>query len=68
MPKISTPPAEAVVLTVPQFLSRYGIGRDLFYDEVRAGRLAILKVGSRTLVSKEEASRWLASKEVCQVA
>ena len=65
MPKIVQPSESAIVLTVPQFLNLYGIGRDLFYAEVARGSLRVAKVGSRTLISKDEAARWW---DACQQA
>ena len=36
-----------------------GIGRTRAYEEIRAGRLPIVKVGKRTLVRRVDAERWL---------
>ena len=44
---------------VHEFIAAYGIGRTIFYREVKEGRLRIIKVGSITLVSKEDAEAWL---------
>lgn len=44
---------------VPEFIIAYGIGRTIFYREVKEGRLKIIKVGNITLVSKEDAEAWL---------
>lgn len=64
MPKIKLASEAAVVLTVPQFLERYAIGRDTFYNEVNAGRLPIAKVGTRTLVAKIAAAAWFEGRQV----
>lgn len=64
MPKIISASEEAVVLTVDQFCTRYAVGRDFFYAEVKRGGLAVHKIGMRTLVAKGEAERWFRSKEV----
>lgn len=47
-------------LTVPQFLREYPVGRTRFYEDVRAGRIRILKSGTRTLVPASELDRLLA--------
>jgi excisionase family DNA binding protein len=44
---------------VKDFCQIYGIGKTKFYQEVSEGRLSILKIGRRTLVSRESARRWL---------
>lgn len=48
----------ALAYSVEQFCLRYAIGRSSVYEEIRAGRLTIKKVGTRTLISHEEAARW----------
>jgi len=48
----------ALAYSVEQFCIRYSIGRSSTYEEIKAGRLKIRKVGSRTLISHEEAARW----------
>lgn len=50
--------------TVKEFQSSYGIGHTKFYEEVKAGRLRIRKVGKRSLVSFEDAERWFNSLPV----
>jgi Helix-turn-helix domain len=35
------------------------IGRSKFYDEVRAGRLAVVRIGRRTFVTAEELNRYV---------
>lgn len=44
-------------LTVPQFLREFPVGRTRFYEEVKAGRIRIIKSGSRTLVPASELDR-----------
>ena len=39
--------------------ARYGVGRQLAYDEINAGRLVIKKAGRRTLIGRADAERWL---------
>jgi hypothetical protein len=48
-------------LTVEAFCARYGIGRTATYEEINGGRLEIKKRGSRTLIPRAEARRWLAN-------
>ena len=48
-------------LTRREFLHRYSIGNTTFYQEVRRGRLRVVKCGKRTLIDINEAERWFAS-------
>lgn len=36
-----------------------GVGRTFIYEEIKAGRLASLKIGKRRLIKVEELNRWL---------
>jgi len=47
-------------LTVAQFLREYPVGRTRFYEDVRDGRIRIIKSGARTLVPSSELDRLLA--------
>jgi excisionase family DNA binding protein len=49
------------LLSVREAKSRLGFGLTKFYDEVRAGRLEIVKAGKRTLVSEAELDRYIAA-------
>jgi predicted DNA-binding transcriptional regulator AlpA len=49
------------VITIAEFLHRYSIGRTRFYEEVAAGRLRLRKLGKKSLVSLDDAEKWLAS-------
>lgn len=53
-------PTTKLALSVSDFCHSCSIGRTTFYEEVKAGRIRVLKAGKRTLVSTEEAQRWLA--------
>lgn len=44
--------------TIEQFVATYKVGRTALYEEIKAGRLAIYKVGRRTYVSARAASEW----------
>jgi hypothetical protein len=46
-------------LRIPEFSKRYGICRSHVYDEIKSGRLRALKCNHRTLISSEDAERWL---------
>lgn len=48
-------------LSVAEFCAACSIGRSTFYEEVKAGRIRILKAGKRTLIASTEAQRWLDS-------
>jgi len=43
---------------VDDFCNAHGIGRTLFYDEVKRGELKPIKIGKRTLVPVSEANAW----------
>jgi len=43
---------------VDDFCRAHGIGRTLFYDEVKRGQIKLIKIGKRTLVSDSEAKAW----------
>jgi excisionase family DNA binding protein len=45
--------------TVNEFCDALRIGRTLFYGEVKAKRIKILKAGRRTLVPRSEREAWL---------
>ena len=45
-------------MSVREFRAIYGIGHTTFYAEVAAGRLAIFKVGKKTLITVEAAEQW----------
>jgi len=50
-------------MTIKQFTASFGIGRTTVSKLIREGSLRSLKVGRRSLISKAEAARWLASLE-----
>jgi hypothetical protein len=43
---------------VDEFCIAHGIGRTLFYDEVKRGEIKIIKIGKRTLIPDNEAKAW----------
>jgi excisionase family DNA binding protein len=44
--------------SVEEFARRHGIGRTTAYEEIKDGRLVARKVGSRTIVTDEDARAW----------
>lgn len=52
-----------VVYTVPQFCETFQTGKTRTYEEIKAGRLPIIKVGRKTLIRHEAAVRWLKERE-----
>ncbi len=50
---------EPVLLTIPQFLSKYSISRTAFYREINEKRLSIIKRGKRSLVDATVATKWV---------
>jgi excisionase family DNA binding protein len=47
---------------VSSFCRQIGIGRSLFYDLVKRGKIRTVKVGGRTLIPATEAERLLAGR------
>lgn len=50
---------EKVLLSVSEFMSAYNIGRTATYEEIKDGRLKIVKRGTRTFIAAEDARAWL---------
>jgi excisionase family DNA binding protein len=46
-------------MSIIEFAQWAGIGRTLVYQEIGEGRLAIHKVGRRTIISYADAEEWL---------
>jgi excisionase family DNA binding protein len=53
------PPKRA--FSIAEFCYRYAIGRTTTYEEIKAGRLKVLKVGRRSLITESSAEAWLAA-------
>jgi hypothetical protein len=47
--------------TVPELQKATGLGRTIIYEEVKAGRLRLTKVGRRSIVCDQDARAWLSS-------
>jgi excisionase family DNA binding protein len=56
------------LLTVPQFNSRYNVGRTKTFDEIKNRRLKAVKVGRKTLIPTDAAEEWARSLPVREVA
>jgi len=52
-------PRDKDVLSVPEAMYRMSIGRTKFYEEVKIGRIKVVKLGKRTLVPATEPAEWL---------
>lgn len=47
--------------SIAEFGYRYAIGRTTTYQEIKSGRLKVLKVGRRSLITETDAEAWLAA-------
>jgi len=55
------PEPAKLALSVADVCRACSIGRSTFYEEVKAGRIRVLKAGKRTLIATSEVQRWLDS-------
>jgi excisionase family DNA binding protein len=53
-------PAERLAYSVAEVSFVTGLSRDLLYDQMRAGKLAYLKVGRRRLITRQNLEAFLA--------
>jgi Helix-turn-helix domain len=53
--------AEKRGYNVREFARIYGIGITSTYEEIKAGRLKIRKVGRRTVIATEDAEAWFSA-------
>ena len=56
--------SEQELFTVPQFLLRYSISRTTFYQLVKEGEIRIVKIGTATRISREDANAWVDSLRI----
>jgi hypothetical protein len=56
-----SPAPDRLAYTMEEFCRAARIGRSLGYGEIAAGRLKVVRVGRRTLVTVDSAKAWLAS-------
>ncbi len=54
----SEPRSDRVNWRVDDFCRAHGIGRTLFYEEVKRGEIKLMKIGKRSLVPDSEAKAW----------
>ena len=59
---------EKRVFSINEFCSRYGVGRTTAYEEIKAGRLQVVKAGKRTLVPADAARSLDKNLPVAQAA
>jgi excisionase family DNA binding protein len=64
LPHHSTPdtdqPVQRLAYSVSEAAEATGLSRDLLYDEMRAGRLAYLKIGHRRIITRQQLAAFLA--------
>lgn len=46
-------------LQIQEFCELYGVGKSTMYEEVKAGRLTVRKIGKRSLIAVDDADAWL---------
>jgi excisionase family DNA binding protein len=56
--------AQPLAFGVNDFAKATGVGRDKLYDAIRSGALKARKVGSRTIILREDGEAWLRSLPV----
>lgn len=59
--KQAIPLSERLTLTIDEFCESTGLGRSTVYKAVAAGDLTLCKYGKRTLITQEEARRFIAN-------
>ena len=47
--------------TIPEIVETYRVSRSTVYQALKNGRLGAIKVGRRTLVSRDAAEQWMRS-------
>jgi len=61
---VTISPENRGALTVDEFCGWASIGRSKFYQEVKAGRIILRKVGRKTVITMSDAQSWLNSLPV----
>jgi len=51
-----------------EFCQAVGIGITTAYEEIKAGRLIVAKIGAKTIVPDDRGREWLKSREVAAAA
>jgi excisionase family DNA binding protein len=54
--------------SIREFCQFYELGRTKAYQEINAGRLKAVKVGSKTIIRADDAEEWLANLKVAHAA
>ncbi len=54
---------DRLAFSIRRFADLHDISRTTVYEEIRAGRLRVMKVGSRTLISAQTAAEWRKERE-----
>ena len=47
------------VMSIKEFCDEYGVGTTQCYEEVKRGRIRLRKLGRKSLITRDEAERWL---------
>ena len=55
-------PLDARAYSVEDFMHVFRVGRTFVYQEIREGRLKGVKLGAKTLIPRDAADAWLASR------
>ena len=55
-------------MSIAEFCERYGPGRTTTYQEIKAGRLRARKCGKRTIITDDDAERWLECLPIIEAA
>ena len=58
-PVTSTEPRERLAYSVDEAAALTGLSRELLYDQMRAGRLAYIKVGRRRIITRQHLEAFL---------
>ena len=53
--------SEKLAYSIARLCEACDLGRTFVYEEIKAGRLKVVKAGRRTLIETPEARRWLSS-------
>lgn len=53
--------SEKLAYSIARLSDACDLGRTFIYEEIKAGRLQVIKAGRRTLIETAEARRWLSS-------
>jgi excisionase family DNA binding protein len=46
-------------MSIKEFCNEYRVGTTRLYEEVKHGRIRLRKLGRKSLISRDEAERWL---------